>query len=146
MLEWVNGSYLLTLWFSLTLIGKSWKTHSEIFLIFSFSGSSDRPFYWTTHPIFFFEISILGRHTGRFTGKLINKKSWVPIQFFPNLPILLESSFIRFFDWNHIWYVTIGLDEFSSKKACVTPQNSPIDDWMSFPVKRSQKFPTNFPI
>ena len=34
----------------LTLIGKSWKTHPEIFLKFSFSG----------------------RHTGRFTGKLIN--------------------------------------------------------------------------
>ena len=53
------------------------------------------------------------------------------------------------------------LDEFSNKTACVTPQNSPIDDWMSssvsssrpgfwwfflwmsFPVKRSPKFPRN---
>ena len=35
---------------STTLIGKSWKTHQEIFLEFSFSGSSHRPFYWKTHP------------------------------------------------------------------------------------------------
>ena len=34
----------------LTLICKSWKTHPEIFLKFSFSGSSHRPFYWKTHP------------------------------------------------------------------------------------------------
>ena len=33
-----------------------------------------------------------------------------------------------------------------SKTVCVTPQNSPIDDWMSFPVKRSQKFSRNLPI
>ena len=32
------------------------------------------------------------------------------------------------------------MDDFSSETACVTPQNSPIDDWMSFPVKQSQKF------
>ena len=38
---------------SLTLIGKSWKTHSEFFLEFSFSGSSHRPFYWKTHPFKF---------------------------------------------------------------------------------------------
>ena len=82
----------------LTLIGKSWKTHPEIFLKFSFSGSSHRPFYWKTHPF-------------------------------------------EFFDWNHIWYVTIGLDEFSSKTACVTPQNSPIDDWISFPEQRSSSRP-----
>ena len=78
----------------ITLIGKSWKTHPEIFLKFSFSGSSHRLFYWKTHPS-------------------------------------------DFFDWNHIWYVKFGLDEFFSKTACVTPRNSPIDDWMSFPVKRS---------
>ena len=30
----------------LTLIGKSWKTHPEIFL------KSHRPFYWKTHPMF----------------------------------------------------------------------------------------------
>ena len=35
----------------LTLIGKSWKTHPEIFLKFSFSGSSHRPFYWKIHPL-----------------------------------------------------------------------------------------------
>ena len=62
----------------LTLTGKSWKTHPEIFLKFSFSDSSHRPFYWKTHPF-------------------------------------------EFFDWNHIWYVTFGLDEFSSKTVCVTP-------------------------
>ena len=38
------------------------------------------------------------------------------------------------------------MDEFSSKTACVTPQNSQIDDWMSFPVKRPQNFPRNLPI
>ena len=38
---------------SLTLICKSWKTHPEIFLKFSFSGSSHRPFYWKTHPDIF---------------------------------------------------------------------------------------------
>ena len=38
----------------LTLIGKSWKTHPEIFLKFSFSGSSYRPFYWKTHLFEFF--------------------------------------------------------------------------------------------
>ena len=61
----------------LTLIGKPWKTHPEIFLKSSFSGSSYRPFYWNTHPLkimrplqFFF--SNLGRHTDRFTGKLIH--------------------------------------------------------------------------
>ena len=48
----------------LTLIGKSWKTHPEIFLKFSFSGSS------------------VTRHTCLFTGKLIHQKSWVPIQLF----------------------------------------------------------------
>jgi len=82
----------------LTLIGKSWKTHPEFFLKFSFPGSSHRPFYWKTHPF-------------------------------------------EFFEWNHIWYVAIGMDEFSSKMACVTPQNSPIDDWISFPVKRSSSRP-----
>ena len=60
----------------LTLIGKSWKTHPENFLKYSFSGSSHRTFYWKTHPF-------------------------------------------DFFDWNHIF----GLDEFSSKTVCVTPQN-----------------------
>ena len=38
------------------------------------------------------------------------------------------------------------LDEFSSKTACVVPQNSPIDDWMSFPVIRSGSFPRNLTI
>ena len=35
---------------SLTLICKSWKTHPDIFLKFSFSGASHRPFYWKTRP------------------------------------------------------------------------------------------------
>ena len=33
------------------------------------------------------------------------------------------------------------MDEFSSKTVCVAPQNYPIDDWMSFPVKRSRSRP-----
>ena len=38
-------------------------------------------------------------------------------------------------------YVTFGLDEFSTKTAYVTPQNSKFDDWMGFPVKRSSSRP-----
>ena len=72
----------------------------------------------------FWNYHLPGRHTGRFTGKLINSNN------------LTEN----------IWYGTFGLDEFSGKTACVTPQNSPIDDWMSFPVKRYQKFLGNLPI
>ena len=51
--------------------------------------------------------------------------------------VLLENSSIRMF-WLKpyiiygIWYVTFGLDECTSKTAYVTPQNSSIDDWMSF--------------
>ena len=60
----------------LTLIGKSWKTHPETFLKFSFSGSSHRPFYWKTYPLKIMStysfFSILGRHIDRFTGKLIH--------------------------------------------------------------------------
>ena len=52
-------------------------------------------------------------------------------------PFYWKTHPFEFFDCNHIWYVTFGLDEFSSKAACVTPQNSPIDDWMSFSVQRS---------
>ena len=37
------------------IIGKSWKTHPEILLKFSFSGSSNRSFYWKTHPFEFFD-------------------------------------------------------------------------------------------
>ena len=39
------------------------------------------------------------------------------------------------------WFL---MDEFSSKTVCVTPQNCPIDDWMSFPVKRSRWRPGFF--
>ena len=59
----------------LTLIGKSWKTHPEIFLKFSFSGSSHRPFYWKTHPFFFSKIQLWG----------------------VTQTVLLENSSIRFF-------------------------------------------------
>jgi len=80
---------------------------------------------------FFWNFHFAGRHTGRFTGKLIHS---------------------IFFDWNHIWYVTFGLDEFSSKRSSSRPGFSKnwmvpmIFWWMSFPVKRSQKFPRNLPI
>ena len=69
-------------------------------------GKLIQKFLWNSH--------FPGRHTGRFTGKLV-------------LSI--------FFDW-HIWYVAFDLDEFSSETACITPQNFSIDDWMSFPVKQ----------
>ena len=107
----------------LTLIGKSWKTHPEIFpnfqcsgvwhrpisgkLIHFFrnfnSGASHRPFYWKTHPLkimstiqFFF--TMLGRHTDHFTGKFIH--------------ILTETVY----DMKHLV-------------------------WMSFPVKRPVWYP-----
>jgi len=38
---------------------------------------------------------------------------------------LWKTHPLEFFNWNHISYVTCGLDEFSSKTTCVTPQNSP---------------------
>ena len=47
-----------------TLNGKLWKTHPEIFLKFSFSGSSHMRYYWKSHPIVNFRI--LGHDTGRF--------------------------------------------------------------------------------
>ena len=92
------GCTTLIVW---TLIGKSWKTHPGIFLKFSFSGSSHRPFYWKTHPLKIMSTysvflktgswarpfcwkthpivnwRILGRHTGRFTGKLIQTKCYI---------------------------------------------------------------------
>ena len=111
----------------LTLIGKSWKTHPEIFLKFSFSGSSHRPFYWKTHPL-----KIMSTYSVFFNSGASHR------------PFYWKTHPFEFFDWNHIWYVTFGLDEFSSKTACVTPQNSPIDDWMSFPVKRSRWRPGFF--
>ena len=58
----------------------------------------------------------------------------------------MQNSSIRFFEWNHIWYVTFGLDEFSSNTACVMPQNSSFDDWISFPEIRSSSFFRNSPI
>ena len=73
----------------------------------------------------FFEISILGRHTDRFTGKLNHSN------------FLIETIHPTY----DIWYVTFGLDEFSNEVACVTPQNSPIDDWMSFPARVNKKNP-----
>jgi len=88
----------------LTLISISWKTHPEIFLQFSFSGSSHRQFFWKTRPFEFFDwYGISMSHT-------IYDMYNTP----PNIP-------------------NFDLDEFSSKTACVTPQNSTIDVWMSFP-------------
>ena len=86
----------------LTLIGKSWKTHPEIFLKFSFSGSSHRPFYWKTHPL----------------------KIMSTIQFFFN-----SGASHRPFYWKnhsdqilHIIYgfsQKIQMDELSSKEICI---------------------------
>ena len=56
-------------------------------------------------------------------------------------PFYLKTHPFEFFDWNHIWHVTFGLDKFSSKTDYVTPQKSLIDDWMRFPVKRSSARP-----
>ena len=73
----------------------------------------------------------------------------------------ISGKFLRPFYWkthpsknqefsdqmSHIIYgfsQKIRMDEFSSKTACVRPQNSQIDDWMSFPVKRSSSRPIFF--
>ena len=49
IIEILVAENILSVDSTLTLIGKSWKTHPEIFLKFSFSGS----FYWITHPFDF---------------------------------------------------------------------------------------------
>ena len=107
----------------LTLIGKSWKTHPEIFLKPSFSGSSKKPFYFKTHPV-----KIMCTYSGflQFSGVT---------QIF-----YCKTHPFEFFDRNHIWYVTFGLGEFSTKTAC----NAFF--WMGCSVKRSRKFPGNLPI
>ena len=54
-----------------------------------------------------------GRELDRFTGKRIQSsigEFWDVTQ-----TVLLENFSVRIFGWNHIWYVTFGLDEFSSK-------------------------------
>ena len=104
----------------------------------------------------FFEISILGRHTGRFTGKLIhffrNFNSGASHRLFhwKTHPLKIMSTYsvffnsgashrpfywkthpFEFFDWNHKWYVRFDLES---------------RFWISFPVKRSQKFPRNFDV
>ena len=71
---------------------------------------------WKTHPEIFLKISFSG---------------------LSHMPFYWKTHPFVFFDWSHIWYVTFGLDKFSTKTDCATPQNSPIDDWISFPVKRS---------
>ena len=52
------------------------ENHGKLNQKFSFSVSSHRPLYWKTHPIFFFEISILQHHTDCFTGTLIHSNFW----------------------------------------------------------------------
>ena len=116
--------------FCLTLIGKLGKTHPEIFLKFSFSGSSHRPFYWKTHPIFFCEISILGRHTGRFSGKIIQAKRYVSY-----MVSVKKIEWMSFPVKRPVWRPRIEISE---------------KNWMSFPVKRpvwrprKRKFQKNF--
>ena len=88
-----------------------------------------RPFYWKTHPF-----KIMRTYSVFFNSGASHR------------PFYWKTHPFDFFEWNHIWYLTFGLDEFSCKTACQTPHDSQIDDWMSFPVKRSQKFPRNLPI
>ena len=102
------------------------------------SGTFLRPFYWKTHPS--------KNHEYLFSFLKNRVVSWT---------VLLENSSIWFFDWNYIWYVTFGLDEFSSKTVQLTNRFfKKLNDflvlmifwWMSFPVKRPQKCPRNLPI
>ena len=95
----------------------------------------------------------LGNSWDRFTGKLIYQKSWVPIQFFLFWGVtqngLLENSSIRFF-WLKPYMICNILSGFSSKTVHPVLKKTEyvlmIFWWMSFPVKRSQKFPRNLPI
>ena len=63
----------------------------------------------------------LGNFWGRFTGKLIHQKimSTYSVFFFnsgaSHRTFYWKTHPFEFFDWNHIWYVTFGLVEFSSK-------------------------------
>ena len=66
-------------------------------------------------------------------------------------PFYWKTHPFEFFDWTHTWYLTFGLDEFSSERSVWPPEFSNwrllmIFWWMSFPVKRSQKLPRNLPI
>ena len=140
---WTCGNSGITV--ILTLIGKSWKTHPEFFLKFSFSGSSHRPFYWKTHPIFFLKFQFWGVTQAVLLENSSIKNHEYLFSFFQfwdvTQAVLLENLSIKnyeyifrffnsgashgsfywkthpfeFFDWNHIWYLIFGLDEFSSK-------------------------------
>ena len=55
-------------------------------------------------------------------------------------PFYWKTHPFEFFDWIYIWYVTFGLDDLSSKTACVTPQNSPIDNSNCETVKLTTLF------
>jgi len=90
------------------------------------------------HPEIFGNFHFLGREPVYFTGTLIHSKI---------------KGFLFHFRFYHLLVFPLeigvfenGMDELSSKTACVMPQNSPIDDWMSFRVKRSQKFLRNLSI
>ena len=80
-------------------------THS----VFKKTGSSPRPFYWKTHPIVSWRI--LGRHTGRFTGKLIQKKHLVENNISPILGRhtgrftgkLIQTIFQSFFNFLNLF-------------------------------------------
>ena len=88
-LGWIQGGWpRVKLVFSLgqpnlTVIGKSWKTHPEIFLKFPFSRSSHR-LYWKTHPL-------------KITYSVFSNSE-------PSYrPIYWKTHPFDFFDWNHTW-------------------------------------------
>ena len=90
-----------------TLIAKSWKIHPEIFLKFSFSCSSHRPFYRKTHPLKIMSTySVFSFNSGASNRPFYRKTH--PFEFF-----WLKS---------YICYVTFGLDEFSSKTVSESSQ------------------------
>ena len=102
-----------------------WKTHPLKNVFFN-SVVSHRPFYWITNPIVIWRI--LGRHTSRFTGKLIQKKAFSRKEYFTNF----VGSHRPFYWKTHpdqMLHIIYGfshknrMDEFSIKTICVTPQN-----------------------
>ena len=86
-----QADQLLRLVFDLTLIGKSWKTHPEIFPKLQFSGLWARPFYWKTHPWLIH-------------GPSMDHENWIISGVFVKYrdmsqAVLLENSSISGFRW-----------------------------------------------
>ena len=104
--KWSFGDFLFSL--IITLIGKSWKIHPEVFTKFQLSGAWHRPISGKSIQ-YFFEISITGAWAGSISGKFIHQFLWV----FSFCKISGHDSWARpvFGKLVHIWmnFTEIGL-------------------------------------